>query len=87
MKGTRHRQEQIITILKQGEAGLATELCRQYGITAQTYDRWKRNTADREQRSQAAEKCCKRKNRNLKHAVADLTPDNRELKEVLARNF
>src|SRR6476646_8297225 len=42
MKGTRHSEEQIIAILKQGEAGLATaELCRQHGITEQTYYRWK----------------------------------------------
>ena len=34
MKGTRHSEEQIIAILKQGEAGLTTaELCRQHGIT------------------------------------------------------
>ena len=34
MKGIRHSEEQIISILKQGEAGLATaELCRQHGIT------------------------------------------------------
>ena len=31
MKGTRHSEEQIIAILKQGEAGLTTaELCRQH---------------------------------------------------------
>ena len=42
MEGTRHSEEQIITILKQGEAGLAAaELCRQHGITEQTYYRWK----------------------------------------------
>jgi putative transposase len=42
MKGTRHSEEQIIAILKQGEAGLTTaELCRQHGITEQTYCRWK----------------------------------------------
>src|ERR1035437_3471682 len=42
MKGTRHSEEQIISILKQGEAGLATaDLCRQHGITEQTYYRWK----------------------------------------------
>ena len=40
MKGTRHSEEQIIAILKQGEAGLTTvELCRQHGITEQTYCR------------------------------------------------
>jgi len=38
VKGTRHSEEQIMTILKQGEAGLTTtELCRQHGITEQTY--------------------------------------------------
>jgi putative transposase len=38
MKGTRHNEEQIIAMLKQGEAGLTTaELCRQHGITEQTY--------------------------------------------------
>jgi hypothetical protein len=37
MKGTRRSEEQIIAILKQGEAGLTTaELCRQHGITEQT---------------------------------------------------
>src|SRR5207248_3740404 len=42
MKGTRHSEEQIIAILKQGEAGLtAAELCRQHGISEQTYYRWK----------------------------------------------
>jgi putative transposase len=42
MKGTRHSEEQIIAILKQGEAGLTTvELCRQHGITEPTYYRWK----------------------------------------------
>jgi putative transposase len=41
MKGTRHSEEQIIAILKQGEAGLPTpELCRQHSITEQTYYRW-----------------------------------------------
>ena len=40
MKGIRHSEEQIIAILKQGEAGLATaELCRQHGITEATYYR------------------------------------------------
>jgi putative transposase len=42
MKGTRHSEEQIIAILKQGEAGLTTaESCRQHGITEQTCYRWK----------------------------------------------
>jgi putative transposase len=42
MKGTRRSEEQIIAILKQGEAGVTTaELFRLNGITEQTYYRWK----------------------------------------------
>ena len=38
MKGTRHSEERIIAILKQGDAGLTTaELCRQHWITEETY--------------------------------------------------
>jgi putative transposase len=42
MKGTRHSEEQIIAILKQGENGLKTaELCWQHGITEATLYRSK----------------------------------------------
>ncbi len=35
-------EETIIAIVKQGGAGLATaDVCRQHGITEQTYHRWK----------------------------------------------
>ena len=56
MKGARHSEEQIIAILKQGEAGLTTaELCRQQGITEQTYYRWKAKCGGMEaQRAEAA---------------------------------
>ena len=36
MKGTRHSEEQIIAILKEGAAALTTaELCRQHGISGE----------------------------------------------------
>jgi len=42
MKSSRFSQEQIIGILKQGQAGVkVTDLCRQHGISDHTYDRWK----------------------------------------------
>jgi putative transposase len=40
MKGKRHTEEQIITILKQHEAGLKT-LCRKHGISEPTFYNWK----------------------------------------------
>ena len=42
MKQSRFREEQIIGVLKEGEAGVAVkELSRKHGICDQTYYRWK----------------------------------------------
>ncbi len=42
MKTTRYTEEQVIAVLKEGEAGVAVkELSRKYGICEQTYYRWK----------------------------------------------
>ncbi len=88
MKRTRHSEEQIIAILKQGEAGVATaDLCRQHGVSEQTYYRWKAkfggmDTGDAKKLRQLEEE-----NRKLKHVVAELTLDNRALKDVLSKNF
>ena len=42
MKRKRFTEEQIIGVLKQAEAGAKTaQLCRQVGITPQTFYRWK----------------------------------------------
>src|SRR5689334_9811854 len=80
MKGTRHREEQIIAILKQGEAGLTTaELCRQHGITEQTYYRWKAKYGGMESGGAKKMKQLEDENRKLKHVVAELTLDNRAL--------
>ena len=88
MKGIRHSEEQIIAILKQGEAGLATaELCRQQGITEATYYRGKAKYGGMESGEAKRLKQLEEENRKLKHVVADLTLDNRALKEVLTKNF
>lgn len=88
MRGTRHSEEQIIAILKQAEAGLATaELCRQHGITEQTFYRWKAKYGGLESSDAKRLRQLEEENRKLKHAVADLTLDNRALKDVLSKNW
>ena len=88
MKGTRHSEEQIIAILKQGEAGLATaDLCRQHGIAEQTYYRWKAKYGGMEIGDARKLKQLEDENQKLKHVVAELTLDNRALKDVLSKNF
>ncbi len=88
VKGTRHSEEQIIAILKQGEAGLSTaDLCRQQGITEPTYYRWKAKYGGMESGDAKKLKQLEDENRKLKHVVAELTLDNRALKDVLSKNF
>jgi hypothetical protein len=42
MKKSLHTEKQIIGVLKESEAGLGTaELCREHGISAQKFHRWK----------------------------------------------
>ena len=42
MKKSRYTEEQIIGMLKQGEAGMKTaDLCREHGISAATFYGWK----------------------------------------------
>ena len=42
MKRSKFSDEQILAIVKEGEAGRKVhDLCRAYGITEQTYYRWK----------------------------------------------
>ena len=88
MRGTRHSEEQIIAILKQADNGVKTaELCRQHGIVEQTLYRWKAkygglDVSDAKKLKQLGEE-----NRKLKHVVAELTLDNRALKDVLGRNW
>jgi putative transposase len=81
-------EEQIIAILKQGGAGLtAAEPCRQHGFAEQTYYRWKAKYGGMESGNAKRLKQLEDENRKLKHVVADLTLDNRALKDVLSKTF
>src|SRR2546430_15707669 len=88
MKGTRHSEEQIIAILKQGEAGLTTaELCRQHAITEQTYYRWKAKYGGMDSGEAKRVKQLEDENRKLKHGVGELKLDKRAVEDVLSKNW
>lgn len=86
MKKSRFTEAQIITILKQAEAGRkVVDLCREQGVTEQTFYRWRAKYGGMEV-SQAQELCrVLDENRRLKSLVADLTLDNQALKLVLGK--
>ncbi len=88
MRGKRFKEEQIIGILKEFEAGVKmTELCRKYGISDATFYNWKRKYAGLTVSEARRLKQLEDENRKLKHVVADLTLDNHALKAVVSKNF
>jgi putative transposase len=88
MRGSRHSEEQIIAILKQAENGMKTaEVCRQHSITEATLYRWKAKFGGMEVSDAKKLRQLEEENRKLKHVVAELTLDNRALKDVLSKNW
>ena len=88
MAGKRRTEEQIISILKESEAGLATrDLCRQHGISGATFYKWKAKFGGMTVSEARRLRMLEDENRRLKHIVADLTLDNTALKEVAKGNW
>jgi len=88
MKAKRYTEEQIIAVLREGEAGAkVAELCRKHGMSEATYYNWKAKYAGLTISDLKRLKTLEAENRHLKQIVADQALDNLALKELLAKNF
>ena len=89
MKAKRYTTEQKIGILRDAEkAGQSiVEVCREKGISEQTFHRWKREFGMMKLDQAKRLKDLEVENARLKRAVADLTVDKLILKEVTEREY
>lgn len=80
--------EQIVAVLKQAEAGLSVvEVCRQVGITEQTFYRWKKQYVGLQSDQVRQLKQLQEENGKLKKLVAELSLDKAMLQDVLSKKF
>ena len=88
MKAKRYTEEQIITVLREGEAGAKiADLCRKHGMSDATYYNWKAKYAGLTVSDLRRLKALESENRRLKQIVAEQVLDNQTLKELLSKNF
>ena len=88
MKARQYTEEQIIAVLKEGEAGAkVADLCRKYGMSDASYYNWKSKYAGLTVSELKRLKALEEENRRLKQIVAEQALDNQALKELLSKNF
>jgi putative transposase len=84
----RFTEEQIVRILKEADDGMATrDVCRKHNLSEQTFYRWKKLYGGMEVSEVKRLKELERENDELKKVVAELTLDNRMLRDVNAKKW
>jgi putative transposase len=88
MRGSRFKEEQIIAILREQEAGMATaDVCRKHGISSATFYKWKAKFGGLDVSDARRLKALEDENARLKKIVADLTLDNVMLKDIASKKW
>lgn len=88
MKKKRYSVEQIITAVKQQEAGATVaDICRKLGIAEGTFYRWKKDYGGLEPDQLRELRQLREENERLKRIVADLTLDKAMLQDVAGRKW
>ena len=88
MKRSRFNEEQIISILKEREAGLGTaDLRRKHGVSSATFYKWKAKYGGLDVSDARRLKTLEEENARLKKLLAEAMLDNAILKDVAAKKW
>ena len=88
----RYKPEQIITMLRQIEVGIANgkttpQACKEAAITVQTFYRWRKEYGGLKMDQAKRLKELEKENGKLKRLVAELSLDKQILKDIAEGNF
>jgi len=88
MKRSRFTEEQIIGILREQEAGVATaEVSRRHGVSSATFYKWKAKFGGMDVSEARRLKALEDENTKLKRMLADAMLDNVALKDLLGKKW
>lgn len=88
MRKSRFTETQIVKILKAVEGGRQVkEVCREHGISDQTYYNWKSKYGGMEASDVRRLKELEEENNRLKQMYADISLENRALKDVIEKKL
>ena len=88
MKKSKFSETQIVSILKEGDAGLPIkDLCRKYGISSATYYNWKAKYGGLDASELKRIKELEHELTQMKRMYADLALENRAMKDLIDRKL
>lgn len=88
MRTSKFTESQIVSILKQADAGVPVkDLCRQAGISTATYYQWKSKYGGLEASELRRVKELEAENAELKRMYAEMALDNAALKDLIAKKL
>ena len=88
MRKSKYSEQQIIAILKAVEAGRTVrDVCREHEVSEATYYQWKSKYGGMQASDIRRLGELEEENRRLKQMYADLSLENRALKDVIAKKL
>jgi putative transposase len=88
MKRSRFKEEQIIAILREQEAGSPTaDVCRKHGVSSATLYKWKAKFGGLDVSDAKRLKALEDENAKLKKLLAETVLDNAILKDINSRKW